>query len=141
MCIVRMLFVVCCIKLLLGLCWLLCAWVVSSWPCGRGCGGCGGTVAPLFRLLNDRGDLLVCTCPTKDVAQEKVCAAISSNIWSEYCKAAKSTLDGSATLDFLILDFEGGKVAIAGVAHNTFILCSHMSSTVHMGMVRAKVWG
>jgi hypothetical protein len=29
------------------------------------------------RLLNDRGDLLVCTCPVKEVGQEKVCAAIS----------------------------------------------------------------
>ncbi len=91
------------------------------------------------RLLNDRGDLLVCTCPVKDVSQEKVCAAISGNIWTEYCKAARSTLDGGAELDFLILDFEGGKVALASICHGEYLLCSHTSSDVHMGMVRSKV--
>ncbi len=30
-------------------------------------------------------------------------------------------------------------MAVAGLCHNTYILCSHMASTVHMGMVRAKV--
>ena len=116
--------------------------VVVAWRLLVCCRDHGAPPSPVIcscRLLNDRGDLLVCTCPVKDVGQEKVCAAISSNIWAEYCKAARSALDGSGELEFLILDFEEGKVAIASVCGGAYILCSHTASDVHMGMVRAKV--
>ena len=92
----------------------------------------GGTVST--QLLNRDGVLMAYTGPPE--RQSQVSSAVASSIWDVYDKGGKAVLAGEH-LDFLLIDCEGGKVAIKPVAN--LLLCVYCNDSVGVGMLKKKI--
>mmetsp|Transcript_123340 Transcript_123340/g.344027 ORF Transcript_123340/g.344027 Transcript_123340/m.344027 type:complete len:155 (+) Transcript_123340:54-518(+) len=91
-------------------------------------------------LMTPEGALLGCTAADAEaIDTDKVVGAITANIWGEYKRVGAHAFgDVDSGLNFFLMDFEDGKVAVMEVCHK-YVLCAYADASADLGALKRKL--
>jgi|EP00953_Heterococcus_sp_UTEX-ZZ885_P039456 predicted regulator of Ras-like GTPase activity (Roadblock/LC7/MglB family) len=96
---------------------------------------CDGVKASM--LLQRDGALLGSAGPGLAEIDDKIIAAIVSNIWAEFETSGTDRINGGE-LKATLLQLEGGRLGIACTGGD-YLVCLYASDTVKFGLIKAKL--
>lgn len=88
-------------------------------------------------LLQRDGALLGSAGPGLADIDDKIIAAIASNMWAEFEASGRDTVNGGA-LKSMLLQLEEGRLGIANTG-GEYLVCVYATDSVKFGLIKAKL--